>query len=213
MGILAAVSFVGLWVVYGGLSPGGSSSGVQASFEGLIDGGAEGSILVKLVGALPLPLEVSAGFACLLDLTSGARPSSLLGRSWDGRRGGSSRWHGDQGAARHHVRDRGRVVGGGPSRHDRRNLVRFVVLPGLMLWLFLVAQPLNLGLRLAMPSLAFAFIGLSALRLVGEDLPRRHRVGLAAIGAIVLVGLVSTVVAAPPGLAWTPAPFTPPTGG
>ncbi|MEZ5182894.1 MAG: glycosyltransferase family 39 protein [Acidimicrobiales bacterium] len=211
VGILAAVSFVGLWVVYRGLSPGGSSSGVQASFEGLIDGGAEGSILVKLVGALPLPLEWRAGFA-YLDLTSGARPSSLLGRSWDG---GAWWFFPVSAAIKVPLAITFGIVGGwwvaARRGRDRRNLVRFVVLPGLMLWLFLVAQPLNLGLRLAMPSLAFAFIGLGALpRLVGEDLrTARHRVGLAAIGAIVLVGLVSTVVAAPHSLAWTPAPFTP----
>ncbi|HRW37181.1 MAG TPA: glycosyltransferase family 39 protein, partial [Aquihabitans sp.] len=211
VGLLALLAVVGLWVVYRGLSPGGSSSGVQASFEGLIASGGDGSILVRLVGALPLPLEWRAGFA-YLDLTSGARPSSLLGQSWDG---GAWWFFPVSAAIKVPVGITLGIVGGWwvavRRGRDRRGLLRFVVLPGALLWLFLVAQPLNLGLRLAMPSLAFAFIGLGAVpTLVGEDLrSSRTRVGLGAIGAIVLVGLVSTAVAVPHSLAWTPSPFTP----
>lgn len=211
IGILALVSVGVLWVIYLGLSPGRSSSGVQASFEGLIAQGGEGSILVKLVGALPLPLEWRAGFA-YLDLTSTARPSSLLGQSWDG---GAWWFFPVSAAIKLPLAITLGIVGGWfvalRRARDRRGLVRFVVAPGLLLWLFLVAQPLNLGLRLALPSLAFAFVGLGALpHLVGEDLrSSRHRVGLAAIGAVLVVALVSSVVASPHSLAWTPWPFSP----
>lgn len=211
VGILALVSVGVLWLVYLGLSPGRSSSGVQASFEGLIAQGGDGSVAVKLIGALPLPLEWRAGFA-YLDLTSTARPASLLGQSWDG---GVWWFFPVSAAVKLPLAITLGIVGGWfvalRRARDRRGLARFVVLPGLLLWLFLVAQPLNLGLRLAMPSLAFAFVGLGALpHLVGEDLrTSRHRVGLAAIGAVVVVAAISSTVAVPHSLAWTPWPFTP----
>ncbi|MCB1039830.1 MAG: glycosyltransferase family 39 protein [Acidimicrobiales bacterium] len=211
VGILAVGSVGTLWLVYRGLSPGGSPGEITASFEGLISDVGSGSALVKLIGALPLPVAWRAGFA-YLDLTSTDRPSSLLGRSWDG---GAWWFFPVSAAIKVPLGIVLGIVGGWAVAVRRatakRDLVRFVVAPGLVLWLFLVAQPLNLGLRLALPSLAFAYVGLGALpSLVGEDLrSARHRVGVAAIGTVLVVAIASSVVATPHSLAWTPWPFTP----
>ena len=57
VGVLALVAIGCLWAVYRLLAPGGSSASVNASFEGLIAQQGEASLPVKLIGALPLPLE------------------------------------------------------------------------------------------------------------------------------------------------------------
>ena len=211
VGIVALVSVLGLWLVYRSLAPGGSSAYVEASFEGLVAQAGDGSAVAKLIGALPLPLEWRAGFA-YLDLTSGPRPSSLLGKSWDG---GVWWFFPVSAVLKLPILVTAGILGGWAlavrRASDRWGLFRFVVLPGLLLWLFLVAQPLNLGLRLALPSLAFAYVGLGALALlVGEDLrSRATRTGSAAIGVVLAGALVAFVLAVPHSLAWSPAPFTP----
>jgi 4-amino-4-deoxy-L-arabinose transferase-like glycosyltransferase len=209
VGVAGLTSLLALWLIYRGLAPGGSSAEVQASFNGLIDGAAGGP--AKLVGALPLPLEWRAGFA-YLDLTSTERPASLLGQSWDGGRW----WFFPVSAA---VKlpltlvvaiVTGWAVTAARALH-RKDLLRFVVLPGLLLWLLLLAQPLNLGLRLAMPIVALSFVGLGALpTLVPSDLgTTRARLGLAGIAVVVVAQFVAMAVAVPYSLAWTPPPWTP----
>jgi hypothetical protein len=209
VGITGLTSLIGLWLVYRGLAPAGSSASVQASFNGLVDGAAGGP--AKLVGALPLPLEWRAGFA-YLDLTSTARPASLLGRSWDG----GAWWFFPVSALLKLPLTlvAAIVVGWGVAIRralHRKDLLRFVVVPGLLLWVLLLAQPLNLGLRLAMPIVALSFVGLGALpTLVPDDLrTTRARVALGSIGIVVVVQVLAMAVASPHSLAWTPPPWSP----
>ena len=209
VGIVGVTSLAGLWLVYRGLAPSGSSADVQASFHGLIDGAAGAP--ARLVGLLPLPLEWRAGFA-YLDLTSTERPASLLGQSWDGGRW----WFFPVSAALKLPLTLvaaivvGWVVVVRRALH-RRALLVYVVTPAVALWLLLLAQPLNLGLRLAMPIVALAFVGLGALpTLVPADLgTTRARVALGGIGVVVVVQFLAMFVAAPTSLAWTPPPWTP----
>jgi 4-amino-4-deoxy-L-arabinose transferase-like glycosyltransferase len=209
VGLTGLVSVAGLWLIYRGLAPGGSSASVEASFDGLVSG-ATGAP-ARLVGALPLPLEWRAGFA-YLDLTSTARPASLLGHSWDG---GAWWFFPVSALVKLPLTLTAAVVVGWAvvlrrARH-RRDLLRFVVIPALALWLILLAQPLNLGLRLAMPIVVLAFVGLGALpSLVPEDLrSTRAKVALGGIGVVVVVQFVAAAVAVPYSLAWTPPPWTP----
>jgi hypothetical protein len=208
VGIVGLTSLLGLWLVYRGLAPAGSSAGVEASFHGLIDGAGGPA---KLVGALPLPLEWRAGFA-YLDLTSTARPASLLGQSWDG----GMWWFFPVSALLKLPLTlvAAIIVGWAVAIRralHRRDLLRFVVIPGLLLWLLLLAQPLNLGLRLALPIVALAFVGLGALpTLVPEDLrTTRARLALGGIAVVLVAQLLAMAVAVPHSLAWTPPPWTP----
>lgn len=207
--VAGLVSVAGLWLIYRGLAPGGSSAAVDANLQALVSGA--GGAPARLVGALPLPLEWRAGFA-YLDLTSTPRPASLLGQSWDG-----GQWWFFPVSALVKLPLTlvvAVLVGWGViiSRAlHRRDLLRFVVLPALLLWVLLVAQPLNLGLRLAMPIVVLAFVGLGALpSLVPDDLRSgRARLALGSIGVVVIVQFAALFVSTPHSLAWTPPPWTP----
>jgi 4-amino-4-deoxy-L-arabinose transferase-like glycosyltransferase len=213
VGITTLVSVLGLWLIYRGLAPGGSSSSVEANLQALVSGQGEASAPARLVGALPLPLEWRAGFA-YLDLTSVPRPSALLGQSWDGGRW----WYFPMSALLKLPFTLVVAVVAGwamvarRSAH-RRSLLTFVAGPALLLWLFLVAQPLNLGLRLALPTVALALVGAGAL-----VAPARRAWGTGgapralAVSAIAILGLVQLAsfgVAAPHSLAWAPPPWRP----
>ena len=198
VGVLALVSVGVLWAVYLVLAPGGTAGSIQGSFEGLISQEGSASLPVRIIGNLPLPLAWRAGFA-YLDLTSTARPSSLLGLSWSGGRW----WYFPMSALLKVPLLTSAVVVAGwvvAARRPggRRALLTYVALPALLLWLFLVAQPLNLGLRLAMPVVALAFVGIGALA--------RQRAG---VGVVLGVSLLALLVSAPHSLAWTQRPFTP----
>ncbi len=203
----------------------------------------------RLVTALPFPAEWRAGFA-YLDLTSVARPSSLLERSWDG-----GRWWYFPASALVKlpltlvaaivagwalvVRRRlargtpveqrsggtgdvdGPAVGTRPaSRSSTRGMTVIVVAPGVALWLALMAQPLNLGLRLALPIVALSLVGLGALVPDRPVAPvehpsvggrgHRHRVVAGVALAVLAVGQVASVAgSARCSFAWTSPPWRP----
>lgn len=212
------VAMAMVWLVYRGLAPSGPSGPVAARLDGLIATSRSGSPLSRLVTSLPLPLEWRSGFA-YLDLTSTDRPASLFGQSWDGGRW----WYFPASAALKlplalvAAIVAGWVAAARTSVVRRRQLVSAVVIPGLALWLLLVAQPLNLGLRLAMPSVALAMVGLGGLvtLLRSRTDDGRHRWGGRAVlvGGVVALLAVSQVVASaaatPHSLAWTPLPSRP----
>ena len=209
VGVAGLTALAGLWLVYRGLAPTGSSAAITANFNGLIDG--EPGLPARLVGVLPLPLEWRAGFA-FLNRTSTERAASLLGQSWDGGRW----WFFPVSAALKLPLTlvAAIVVGWAVAIRralHRRALLVFVVVPALALWFLLLAQPLNLGLRLAMPTLVLAYVGLGALvTLVPDDLSTtRARLALGGIGLVVVVQIVASIAAMPYSLAWTPPPWSP----
>ncbi|MCU1497679.1 MAG: glycosyltransferase [Acidimicrobiales bacterium] len=195
-----------VWLVYRGLSPGGPPGSVAANFDGIIGSGSAGSATTRLVTALPLPQEWEAGFA-YLDLTSTDRPSSLFGHSWDGGRW----WYFPASAALKLPLPLLMAVVAGwlqaarNPRVDRRRLAQGVVLPALALWLLLLAQPLNLGLRLALPIVALAMVGIGAL----AGPARRSKPVAVAVGLVLGVQVAASAVAMPSSLAWTPPPWRP----
>ena len=83
--LAVTTSVLAVWVVYRGLAPTGPSGTVAVRLDDIVASSTGASVVSRLVTALPFPAEWRAGFA-YLDLTSVARPSSLLGRSWDGGR-------------------------------------------------------------------------------------------------------------------------------
>lgn len=203
---VAATSLVVTWAVYRGLSPGGPSGAVAGTFDGLVGAASADSLLARLVLAVPMPAEWRAGFAHL-SLTSGDRPSSLLGSSWDGGRW----WFFPVSTvlkvplpvvvavvAGWLVALRGRGVG-------RRGLAVSVALPGVALWAFLVLQPLNLGLRLAIPVVALALVGVGGLARPAAGRP----LVAGAVGALCLLQVAASAAAVPHSLAWMPPPFRP----
>ena len=217
-GVLALAT---VWVVYRGLAPSAPSGAVVGRFDGLVASSGAGSPLSRLVTSLPLPLEWRAGFA-YLDLTSADRPSSLFGHSWDGGRW----WYFPASAALKLPLTlvvavvTGWVLAGRSGCVRRRELAATVVVPALALWLFLVAQPLNLGLRLALPVVALAFVGVGGLvtvlertAAVADHRPvgrlRAGRPWAVAVGLVATVQVVASVSAVPHSLAWTPVPWTP----
>lgn len=218
--VVGAVAMLCLWAVYRGLSPSGPPPQVAARFEGLIAAQAS-SVTVSLVGAMPLPLEWQAGFA-YLDQAGMNRPASLVGQSWYG----GKWWYFPVAAAlKLPVGLLVAVVVGWvlSVRHShRKRLVAVVITPALALWLLVVMQPLNLGLRVVLPSIALGLVGIGAV--VGpirSILERRARGGLnnghqltrvvAVTAVLVVVGsqAMAMVAAHPHSLAWNPPPFRP----
>ena len=203
------VAMITLWAVYRGLAPAGPSGAVAARFDAIIASASNGSAVSRLVTAMPMPKEWRAGFA-YLDLTGTNRPASLFGQSWDG-----GRWWFFPASAflKIPLTLTVAVVAGwvlalrrGARRPvDRRQLVAVVIAPALALWLFLLAQPLNLGLRLAMPVVALALVGLGGL----ATLRWSGRRWAALIVPLALLQLLASGVATPHSLAWTPPPWSP----
>ena len=207
--ISGIVAVLVVWLVYRGIAPSTPTSVAAGQVP-------EQGVVAKLVHLLPLPWEWRAGFS-FLSLTSTDRPSSLFGQSWDGGR----IWYFPASAALKlpftlvlaivagwvvAVRTRAAAL------VDRLELALVVALPGVALWVFLVLQPLNLGLRLAMPVVALAYVGLGALpgllasRGTGSVGPR---VVAGALVVVLAVQLASSVTAASHPLAWTPWPWHP----
>jgi len=225
--LVAVVSLIPLWGVYRGLAPAGPAPEAKAHFESLLSYQSGRSPVVKLVSALPFPLEWRAGYASL-DYSSVGRPASLAGQAWTGGRW----WYFPVAAALKLPATLLIAVGVGwllalRRAARRRLLVVSTLSPALGLWLVLVVQTMNLGLRLVLPSIALAMVGVGALaepvRSSLRALPRTfpvprsmERRAWSALGTVVAVMVVATVqlgsmvLSAPHSLAWSPWPATPP---
>ncbi len=204
--VAAVVGYVGLWLVYRGFdltAPGGAPA---ERFHGLIAAAQGHSLVARLVLALPAPVEWRAGFAYLTE-TSGARPSYLFGQAWDGTRA----WFFPGSLLAEVPSTAVLVLVLGPlawravdgARRWRATLC--VALPGLVLFAFTAVQPLALGLRLALPSLALWMVlaGAAARPLLAV------RPGRWALGLVATVQVVALLTASAHALAWTAPPFRP----
>ena len=203
-GIVAITSWITVWVVIRLLaSPPGGASG--ARLDSIVAAGRSDSMLTRLVLAIPWPKEWGAGLAYLV-LSSASKPAYLFGQAWDG-----GRWWYFLAAVPVKVplvALAALIAGPFGWRRvpaaDARKAVAVVVVPALALYIAVAAQPLNLGLRYAFPSLALWFVAAGPVVLLGT--PVLQRVG---IGALALTQAAALLVAYPHSIAWTPPPFQP----
>ena len=137
-------------------------------------------------------------------MTSDDRPAYLLGDTWTG----SRPWFFPASAAVKLPVTATLAVALGvagwarvePSK--RRRMAATVGAPVLVVGAFLLLQPLNLGLRLAVPVLALVLVAAAPLVCLGR------RTAVAVIAILGLGQIAAALVAYPDSLAWTPPPFT-----
>lgn len=204
--VAAAVGYVGLWLLYRGFdltAPGGAPG---ARLDGIVGAASNDSLLARMVLAVPAPREWQAGFG-YLTVTSGARPAYLFGQVWEG-----TRWWFFPGSLLAKVPlPTLLVLVVGPlawrtvDAVHRWRAALCVALPAVVLFVFTAVQPLALGLRLALPSLALWMVLAGA---VARPL-LRARPGRWALGLVAVVQVVALLSAAGHALAWTTPPFRP----
>ncbi|HEY4377179.1 MAG TPA: hypothetical protein VGM93_08465, partial [Acidimicrobiales bacterium] len=214
------VSLATLFAVYRLVAPSAPGGAAGQRLASIQAAGPDHSALASVVNLLPAPQEWRSGFDYLV-ITSGPKPSYLWGQSW---RGG--RWwffpatvplkvplpallvlFGGLGAFR----------GLDPER--RRWALVGVVAPAVALLAFVMAQPLDLGVRLVLPSLALWMVAAAGIGagLVGPRPVREGRamravsrpVLIAFLGVVLGSQVWASVAAYPNSLAWTPPPFQP----
>jgi Dolichyl-phosphate-mannose-protein mannosyltransferase len=205
VGLVAAFAIGSLWVVYRVVAPSGPTGAARERLEQIESAGAADSVAARAISATPTPLEWRAGFSYLV-LTSGDKPSYLLGQAWDG-----ARWWYVPGsvlvklpATTVALLVLGPLAIGLAPVDLRRRLALCLGLPAAALLLFTMAQPLALGVRLVLPVLALLMVAASAATLI------RHRAARVAVGAVLVVQGVALVASAPHSIAWTTPPFVPP---
>lgn len=204
--LAGAVGYAGLWAVYRGFDPTAPGGAPGERFDGIVAAAGERSALARLVTAVPAPREWQAGFGHLT-LTSDARPAWLAGQAWDG-----MQWWFFPGSLALKVPLSALLLLGvgwvacrrlAPAR--RRDLALVVVLPALVLLAFTVVQPLALGLRLVLPSLALALVAAGpAADLLLSSRPRR-----AVLGGLAVLQAAALVSGSRHAVAWSPPPFRP----
>jgi hypothetical protein len=192
-----------VWGAHRALDPVPVDGLPRERFDGLIGAGASAGPAEALTLAVPMPVEWRAGFAYLI-VTADARPAYLLGRYWDGSRPWFfpvsalvklpvSFWLATMAGA---------MAWAGCGRRLRIRALASVGSLGALVSGFLLLQPLNLGLRLAVPVLALLPVVAAAV----VHLPRRPAIGV--VGAVVALQLLAVAVSHPSSLGWTPPPFS-----
>jgi 4-amino-4-deoxy-L-arabinose transferase-like glycosyltransferase len=205
LAVVLLVGWAGLWVGYRAVDPSPRGGPVRERLDGIVGAASDRSAATALVLAVPAPIEWQAGYG-YLTLTADARPAYLFGRAWEG-----SRWWFFPGSILVKV-----PLGGllflllGPLAWtrlpgDRRRSAGLVLaFPAVVLFVALLTQPLNLGLRLVLPVVALWFAFAAPAVLV-----RRRSVGRVAVVAVVVSQAVAMLAAGGHALAWNPPPFQP----
>ena len=225
--LVVVVAFVGVWLGVRLLAPGGSGDAFGARADSLVAEAGDRSIAARAALALPFPAEYRAGLAYLV-VTSDERPAYLFGQAWDG-----GRWWFFPGSvvAKVPLGALAAMVAGGVLAFRRRDIARRrlavgVLGPAAVSFAFVLAQPLNLGVRYVLPSLALAMVLagavvaplLDAFGSDGASRATRDRTQKGSVGRVVAAGVVAIGVAAQGAavlgagthsLAWTAPPFTP----
>ena len=203
--MVVLVGFAGVWIATRAIAPAGPSPEFAARSSDLIAEASARSVFARTALAVPLPTEYRAGLAYLV-VTSVDRPAYLFGHAWNG----SRVWYFP-----------GVVVAKLPlgalvsmamaslglvrvRQGKRRRVMLAVVGPALVSFAFVVAQPLNLGVRYVMPSLALLFVGAGAV--VARAVSRPQRALVAAVGCAQAAAMIGAGAHA---LAWTAPPFRP----
>lgn len=204
IGIVVVVPLVLVGIVHRAVDPVPVQGAPAERFEAIIEAASDEGPAVRAGLHAPLPFEWRAGAGYLV-LTSDPRPAYLIGEHWTGGRP----WYLAASAAVKLPLTTWVLIGAGLAgmRHvsANRRRIALVALGGAfgVHVVFIHLQPLNLGLRFAVPLLAAGCVVAGAA--VRPSLTRR-RAGLLAI-AIVAQGLFF-LAAHPYSLAWTPPPFS-----
>lgn len=202
LAIALVVPVLFVWVLHRALDPVPVDGAPGDRFDAIVATAQAQGPVERLVLAVPMPIEWQAGFGYLA-VTSDARPAYLLGSDWDGGRP----WFFPASAAVKLPAPATLAILAGMLlagvRHRRDPLFAPLAVTAAMLGLFLVVQPLNLGLRLAVPVLALAMVAAASLARL-----RRRPAGVALLAVLAGTQLAATVDAHPTSLAWTPPPFT-----
>jgi 4-amino-4-deoxy-L-arabinose transferase-like glycosyltransferase len=199
------VGFAGVWVGTRALAPTGSGDVFAARADSLVADASAKSVVARTALAVPFPSEYRAGLGYLV-VTSDARPVYLFGHSWTG----SRVWYfpaalltklplGALAAlvlAPFAMRSR--------ARDARRRVLLAIVGPAVVSFGFLLAQPLNLGARYVLPSLALLLVPAGAAVGWLTTRPRRAFAGVA-----LATQFAAMIGAGQHALAWTAPPFRP----
>jgi 4-amino-4-deoxy-L-arabinose transferase-like glycosyltransferase len=199
------VAYLGLWVGYRAFDPTPPTGAPAARFQGIVDEASHRSAAARLVLAVPAPTEWRAGFG-FLTITSDQRPAWLAGQAWDG----SRVWYFPAtvllkvplGALLAMV---GGIVGWlAIGRRGRRDALIVLAAPAFVLFALTDLQPLNLGMRLVLPSVALAVVAAGPAVVIA-----RRQAGRIALVGLAVAQLAAVVAAGTHSLAWSPPPFGP----
>ena len=195
------IPLVLVWGFYRSVDPSGPQGEVAADFHNRIAAASASSPLADIVLAVPFPLEYRAGFAQLINAEPD-RPAYLFGQVWEG-----SEWWFFPGSAIAKVPATAllAVAAGGLLWRRRdgssRSRLGWCLAPGAVLGLVLLVQPLNLGLRYALPVLALMMLLAAPLALA------RGRFPAVLLGVVIAGQLLSVAAAGNHSIAWSPPPF------
>ena len=204
-GTVLLVGFAGVWVGVRVLAPSGTSDVARERVATLVADASSRSVVARASLAVPFPPEYRAGLAYLV-VTSDDRPAYLFGHAWNGSRlwyfPGTLLAKLPLGALAALV-----VMPLGVlrvTRSVRRRVGLAIVGPAAVSAAFVLAQPLNLGVRYVMPSLALMFVLAGSVVAWLTTRPQRALAGVAlATQVFAMVG------AGAHSLAWTAPPFRP----
>jgi hypothetical protein len=208
--LVVVAALAGVWAVYLVLQPGGPSPVAADRGAAMVADAADRSFTARLTLAVPMPPDHRAGLGYLV-LTSDERPAYLFGQTWDG----SRPWYFPGAllaklplAATAAVVLAPLALRRSVGAATRRRALLAVAGPAAVGFGFVLAQPLNLGVRYVLPSLALVLVlaGGGVARLFAGLAIRPRRV-LAVAGLAVQV--VAMAEARTHALAWTTPPFRP----
>lgn len=200
LGMLIPVAVV--WLGYRIVDPSAVDGPPRDRFDAIVDAAAAEGPIERLALAVPMPIEWRAGLGYLIE-TADERPAYTFGRTWMG----SRYWFFPANAL---VKiplpllalAAAAIVGWwrAPRSDAARAAIALAPLTAALAG-FLLLQPLNLGLRLALPVVAFVFLAAAGV------VHLRRGAAVVFLCVVGVVQVASMVVAHPHSLAWSPPPF------
>ncbi|CAB4908375.1 unannotated protein [freshwater metagenome] len=203
--VVIFVACAGVWMATRVLAPTGSGEVFAARSESLVAEASSKSTVARAALALPFPSEFRAGLGYLV-VTSDERPAYLFGHAWNGSRA----WYFP--ASLLTKLPLGSLVAlvlgpfamRGRGSDTRRRTLLAIVGPAVVSFGFVLAQPLNLGVRYVLPTLALVLVPAGAVVGWLSTRPRRALAGVA-----LATQFAAMIGAGSHALAWTAPPFRP----
>ena len=200
LGMLIPLAVV--WLGYRTVDPSAIEGPPRDRFEAIVDVAADEGPIERLALAVPMPIEWRAGLAYLIE-TADERPAYAFGQTWMGSRS----WFFPANVLVKVPLTMLALMGVGvvgwwraPRPDAARAAIALVPLTAAVAG-FLLLQPLDLGLRLALPVLALALVASAGV------VHLKRRLAVVSLCVVGVAQMVSTIVAHPHSLAWSPPPF------